>query len=117
LLLMLFTACGGGSSSSNSNGNGGNPVVSVSISPTTATVPANGTQQFTATVTGSSNTAVQWQVNNVTGGTAATGTISTAGLYTAPPTTTNIQVTVTAVSVADSTKSASAVVSITALPA
>ncbi len=114
LLIILLTACGGGSS--NSEG-GSNQVVSVSISPTMATVPANGTQQFTPTVTGSSNTAVLWQVNNMTGGSAANGTISTSGLYTAPPTMTNIQVTVTAVSSADSTKTASAVVTVNALPA
>jgi Bacterial Ig-like domain (group 2) len=117
LLLMTFTACGGGSSSNNNGSSGGSGTVAIAISPTTATVPANGTQQFTATITGSSNTAVTWQVNNVTGGSAANGTISTTGLYTAPPTMTNIQVTVTAVSSADSTKSASAVVSVTALPA
>ncbi len=114
LVLALLTACGGGSSSSSG---GSTPGVNVSISPTTATVPANGTQQFAATVTGSSNTAVQWQVNSVTGGSVANGLISTSGLYTAPPTTTNIQVTVTAVSSADSTKTASATVSVNALPA
>src|SRR5207244_12898072 len=57
--------------------------VSVAISPTSATVGAGGTQQFTATVTNTNNTAVTWQVNGVPGGNAA-GTISSAGLYTAP---------------------------------
>jgi hypothetical protein len=126
---MGSVSCGGGSSSTgngNSGGSsgsgdnggsgGGQAMVMIAISPTTAIVPANGTQQFQATVTGTNNTAVTWQVNNVTGGTAATGTISTTGLYTAPPATTNMQVTVTAVSSADSTKTASAAVMITALP-
>ena len=45
-----------------------------------------GTAQFTATVTGGTSTAVTWQVNGVTGGSAATGTISASGLYTAPST-------------------------------
>ncbi|PYU46784.1 MAG: hypothetical protein DMG53_11180, partial [Acidobacteria bacterium] len=58
--------------------------VSVAISPTSATVGAGGTQQFTATVTNTNNTAVTWQVNGVPGGNATAGTISSAGLYTAP---------------------------------
>ena len=40
--------------------------------------------QFSAAVANSSNQAVTWQVNGVTGGAAASGTISAAGLYTAP---------------------------------
>src|SRR5204862_411321 len=56
--------------------------VSVTIAPTSATVAARGTQQFTATVQNTSNTAVTWQVNGVTGGNATVGTISSSGLYT-----------------------------------
>ncbi len=85
--------------------------VSVTISPTSATVGAGGTRQFTATVQNTSNTAVTWQVNGVTGGNATVGTISSAGLYTAPAS--PATVTVTAVSQADTTKSASAQVTIT----
>jgi hypothetical protein len=40
--------------------------------------------QFKATVTGAANSTVVWQVNGTTGGSAADGTISSAGLYTAP---------------------------------
>lgn len=43
-----------------------------------------GTQQFVATVSGVANAAVAWAVNGVPGGASATGTISPAGLYTAP---------------------------------
>ncbi len=116
--LLSTISCGGGASN-NGSGTSSPPigtVVAIAISPTAATVPANGTQQFQATVSGSSNTAVTWQVNNVTGGTAATGTVSTTGLYTAPPATTSMQVTVTAVASADSTKTASAAVTINPLP-
>ena len=61
--------------------------IKISLTPTTASVPAGtGTQTFIATVTGSTNTAVTWQVNNTTGGTTATGKISTSGVYTAPAT-------------------------------
>ena len=41
-------------------------------------------QQFTATVTNTTDTAVTWQVNGVTGGNATVGTINSSGLYTAP---------------------------------
>ena len=42
--------------------------------------------QFTATVTGTTNTAVTWSVNGVAGGNSTVGTISTSGAYTAPAT-------------------------------
>src|SRR5207237_1062751 len=87
--------------------------VNVTISPTSATGPTGGTQHFTATVN-TSNTAVTWQVNGVTGGNATVGTISSSGLYTAPATVqSTTTVTVAAVSQADPTKSASAQVTIT----
>src|SRR5437879_6135078 len=91
--------------------------VNVTISPTSATVAAGGTQQFMATVQNASNTAVAWQVSGVMGGNATVGTISTSGLYTAPAIVPSpATVTVTAVSQADPTKSASAQVTITAVP-
>ena len=90
--------------------------VSVTISPVSATVGAGGTQQFTATVENTGNTAVTWQVSGVTGGNATVGTISSSGLYTAPAVVPNPAiVTVAAVSQADPTKSASAQVTITAV--
>jgi hypothetical protein len=89
------------------------PPVSVAVSPATASVPAGKTQQFTAKVTGTPNTTVQWQVNGATGGGTASGTISASGLYTAPAAMPNpAAVTVTAVSSADPTKSASATVTV-----
>ena len=91
--------------------------VSVSISPTSASVQTGNTQQFTATVTGSSNTAVNWQVNNIAGGNTTVGTVSASGLYTAPATVPSpAAVTVKAISQADTTKSASATVTVTAPP-
>jgi len=87
-----------------------NTPVAVAVSPTAASVVVTKTQQFTATVTGTSNTAVTW---SVVGG-AANGTISNAGLYTAPATVPNPpQVTVTATSQKDSTKTGSATVTVT----
>ncbi len=91
--------------------------VAVTISPTSKTLSAGGTQQFTATVSNSSNTAVTWQVNGVTGGNSTTGTISTSGLYTGPAAVSSqTVVTVTAVSQADATKSASAQVTLNPPP-
>jgi uncharacterized protein (DUF1800 family) len=49
-------------------------------------VRLGATAQLTAMVTHSSNTAVTWSVNGVTGGNATTGTISASGLYTPPKT-------------------------------
>jgi hypothetical protein len=80
--------------------------VSVSVSPTTATVASGGTQQFSAQVTNTSNTAVTWS--------ATSGTVSTTGLFTAPTVTATKTVTVKATSVADNTKSASATVTVNA---
>ncbi len=81
------------------------PAVSVSITPTTASISTAGSQQFTATVTGSTNTAVTWS--------ATGGTVTTAGLFSSPSAGT---FTVQATSVADTTKSASATVTVTAPP-
>jgi len=92
--------------------------VSISITPQSTSVSTGSTQQFTASVQNTGNTAVTWQVNNVTNGTATTGLISASGNYTAPASVPNpATVTVTAVSQADPTKSASASVNITAPPA
>ena len=85
--------------------------------PTAAAIGLSGTVQFTATVTFSTTTTVNWQVNGVSGGNATVGTISTAGLYTAPATLPNPNsVTVTAVAQADLTQSVSATVTINPPP-
>jgi DNA-binding beta-propeller fold protein YncE len=105
--------CGGSSSTG----------VSITISPTTASVITNRTQPFTGTVTGNSNTSVTWTVACATGVTANTcGSIDANGLYTAPATiptvtssgTTTIAptVTITATSQADKTKAAAATLTI-----
>lgn len=80
--------------------------VTVSVSPTTATVASGGSQQFSAQVTNSSNTAVTWS--------ATAGTVSSSGLFSAPTVTTNTTVTVKATSVADPTKYATASVTVNA---
>jgi hypothetical protein len=89
------------------------PPVTVTISPTAAQVLVAGHQQFTATVTGTSKTSVSWSIAGSGCSGAACGSISASRLYTAPPTVPNPpQVSVTATSAADPTKSATASVTI-----
>jgi hypothetical protein len=81
--------------------------VSVGVTPSTASLTSGQSKTFTASVSGSSNTGVTWSVS------PSVGTMS-GGVYTAPALVTTAQsVTVNATSAADSTKSASAVVSLT----
>jgi hypothetical protein len=87
-------------------GKGGSKV-QVALTPTSVTLLSNQNQQFTATVSGTSNTAVTWS--------AAAGSVNASGLYTAPAVTTQTNVTVTATSNADSSKSASATVTVNPL--
>jgi len=89
--------------------------VSVSVSPKLAAVVVTSqTQQFRATVTGDNkNLGVTWSVDGVSGGNAAVGQITAAGLYTAPASAGSH--TVLASSVADSTKSDSASIAVTDL--
>jgi hypothetical protein len=92
----------------------------VGVSPASATVSTGGTRPFTASVTGTGNPAagVTWSVNGIAGGNSTLGTITTSGadtaLYTAPATPPSpATVNVTATSVADNSKAASASVTIT----
>ena len=105
-LLLALSGCGG-----LTNTSGGPPSqnppprsVSVAISPKSAPLVEGASQQFSASVTGSSDTAVTWS--------ATGGTISSTGLYVAGSTAGNYIVTAT--SAADTTKSAQASVAVTA---
>jgi len=101
--LFVLQGCGGSGNSSPP------PQIFVAVSPSTATVMVGYTQQFTAGVTGSTNTAVTWSV----AGSPSNGTITTTGLYAAPPSVPNpATVTVTATSLADSSKFATATVAV-----
>ncbi len=95
------------------------PPITVSVSPTTATVPVNGTQQFTATVQNDAmNRGVTWSVTGCTGGASVCGSIAPMSTASGAPATyaapggvpPNVQVKAT--SVTDPTKSASATVTI-----
>ncbi len=77
VVALLAIGCGGGGGSSSVPPPP--PSVSVVVTPSTASLPFGGAKQFTATVTGTSNTAVTWSV-----GANGLGTISNTGLYTVP---------------------------------
>ncbi|MBZ5525893.1 MAG: Ig-like domain-containing protein [Acidobacteriia bacterium] len=90
-------------------------ITSVSASCAASTAPVGQSNQCSATVngTGNFNPAVTWSVNGAVGGNSTVGTISSAGLYTAPA---NVpapaSVTITATSVADAAKSSSVAVTV-----
>jgi hypothetical protein len=80
--------------------------VSISVSPSSATVDTRATRQFTAAVTGASDQRVTWSVREG----AVGGSITTAGLYTAPGTAGTFHVVAT--SVADPRQGAEATVTV-----
>ncbi len=87
------------------------PAVLISVSPGSVALQPGQMQQFTAAVTGTANPAVTWSVN------PAVGTIDPTGLYTAPILLASAQdVTVSARSVSDPTKTASGIASLPATP-
>ncbi|MGA8313751.1 MAG: kelch repeat-containing protein [Terriglobales bacterium] len=99
VLLVVLPGCGGGGSG------GGTEPVAFFVSPPTADVIQGATQSFTATVSGTSNRAVNWTVQEAGG-----GSITSIGVYTAPNQ--NGTFHVIATSQADSTKSSTAVVTV-----
>jgi hypothetical protein len=96
--------------------------ISVAVSPSTASVQTSATQMFTATLQNDSqNKGVNWILSGTgcTGGACGTvsPTFSTSGVpvnYTAPAAAPSGTVTLSATSVADSTQSAAAVITVTA---
>jgi len=90
------------------------PSIAVGISPAAVGVALGAAAQFTGYAVGSVDNALTWQVDGLTGGSVAYGTISAAGLYTAPSVLpmTGAGVTITVLSQADPTKSASALVNL-----
>jgi hypothetical protein len=105
-VLSFAAACGGGGGSAPAPPPA---AVSVTLTPSGASLWTGGTQTFTATVSGTANPAVTWSVLEATG-----GTISASGLYTAPATAGTFHVKAT--SVADTGKSAQAPVTVSVQP-
>jgi len=84
--------------------------VTVRLNETSVTLPPNGQQQFVATVSGTTNTAVSWTVDSKPGGNGTVGKVSSTGLYIAPSSSGTH--TVTATSAANPQKNASATVTV-----
>ena len=100
-LVILCMQCGCGS------GSGPTPIlsnpVSVSLTEHSLTLSGGETHQFSATVTGSSNTNVIWSISGCNGDTC--GSISTSGLYSAPSVVSaKLAVNVAAAAAADSSR-------------
>ncbi len=95
-----------------------NDNITVAVSDGGATqVYTTTTQQFTATVTGTSNQAVNWYVEGSEGGNATYGTIDGTGLYTGPAAVpTPATITITAFSQAASNAFGTATITIVAAP-
>ncbi len=83
--------------------------VTIAVSPQTASVVEGSTLQLTDTVTGTANTAAAWSVTEPGG-----GTVSAAGLYTAPLIVGTFHVVAT--SAADPSQSATAAITVGATP-
>ena len=92
LLSVVLMGCGSGSG------------VTISLSPTATTLSTGGTQTFMASVGNANNPSVTWSVQEGSSG----GTITSAGVYTAPSTAGTYHVIAT--SVADNSKTAIATI-------
>ncbi len=100
---LWMVACG----SSSSGGGGSSSITSVTVTCSPSTIMYGQTSQCSANVTGTGNfsSSVTW--------TASAGTISSSGLFTAPSGgVTSQQVTITATSVQDTSKSGTALVTV-----
>ena len=92
-------------------------VTGVKIAPDHGTLVLGESRQLTGTVegTGSFSAGLKWSVNDVDGGNASLGTISSSGLYVTPYPT-PAAVTIKATSTADPAKSAAAAITFAARP-
>jgi serine protease len=91
------------------------PRVVLAVCPGSSSAQAgSGTATFTATVANTTDDSVAWQVNGITGGDSNVGTITSAGVYTAPAQVpSGSTVAITAVSNADNAAASTSIVNIT----
>ncbi len=114
LLFISFSlaACGSASSTGNQQ-TPPPPSITIAVSPSTANIRVGNSASFSATVSGTSNTAVTWSVNDTPGGSSSLGIIDSSGKYTAPATLPSPNsVTVKATSSADTSKSSTSSVTL-----
>ena len=79
ILIVVLAACMAGCAGNGGSGPPPNPNVTVTVSGASTLLNAGAARTFTATVSGTSNTAVTWSVVENGG-----GSITQAGIYTAP---------------------------------
>jgi hypothetical protein len=111
LAVCLLSSCAGATGTSASSSF---PSPTVTVAPSTATVSTGDTAQFTATVQNASSNTIQWEVDHVPGGGAATGTINSTGMYLAPSVVPAGSVEITAVLEGDTSRFGSATVTVVA---
>jgi hypothetical protein len=113
--LLFCVNCGESPSQLPAPGPSSGKILSLTVSPASIGIEVGSSVQIFASVEGSGSfdPSVVWYVNDVKGGSSTVGTISSAGLYTAPLAVPNPSgVTVKAVSVQDPAKFATAAVTI-----
>jgi hypothetical protein len=113
--VLAFSGCAGNSSAPSGGPSAPSTPAStsVSVTPATANIRAGDSFQFTGAVSGNANTSVTWSVNGTAGDSAALGTISATGKYTAPASLPSPNtVTITATSAAVSTATSSSAVTL-----
>lgn len=110
-VLLFLAACGGGGGgdSSEPGGGGGNPggAVAIAVSPAALTLSPSESHAFICTVTGATQTGCTWAVTEAVG-----GRVTTEGLYTAATTPGTYHLTAT--SIADASKRATATITVAA---
>ena len=114
LMSLAIAGCSGGSSAGGGNPPPPPPPSSVTITPSSAKINEGGTQTFSATVNGTTEQSVFWEIEEAVphSGDSTHGFISTSGVYVAPTTLTSV--TIKALAAADPTKSGTAAVTVQA---
>jgi serine protease len=93
------------------------PAILIEVCPAADSVRPGGSATLSATVANTTNSAVTWEVNGLVGGNATVGTITSAGVYSAPASVpAPATVTITAVSATDANAMGSSQLTITAPP-
>jgi len=106
-ILLTAMACGGSSQREPSTsliGNKSASPIQVAVSPSSIILSPGSHQQFTATISGTSNSAVTWS--------ASSGSITSNGIFTAPAVSNGTQIKITVTSAAETTQHASSVVTV-----
>ena len=104
----LQCACNGGTGTTTTP-----PPISVVVTPPGISIFLGSTQTFVASVSGTTNSAVTWEVNSIAGGNPTVGQISSSGVYTAPQIMlASTAITITAASIADPAVTNSAAVTL-----